>query len=290
MPSPKKWLQPSAHGDKSDSGVDSGATSSQVGEAALEEEMPGTAEGQLEGTLVAGDPNEGMDPNADMVENAEGEGRAVSVSPKPGEKRPWDETGGVDVELEATVLRLMLKHGFPTASSSSSSGRMVSQETQTELSGEVAPLEKTKNKISDGPSSGDGGDLLSSSGSAGKMVQEPQEVMEMHPDEILELEAVLQEEREQENAQLEQLRLEADAFLKGSEAPMVDSEWEMHFQDGRPCYYNIATQRSQWECPEGFINTAGEAMADGRATVSGKEEQGFYPAAGTGFYDVEAVF
>ena len=260
MPSPKKWLQPSAHGDKSggaDSGVDSGATGSQVEEAALEEKMPGTAEKQLEGTSVAGDPNEGIDPNAGMVENAEGERRAASVSPKPGEKRNWDETGGIDRELGATVLRVLLGHGY---------------QLSTELSGEVAPLEKVKNKISDGPSSMDGGDLLPSSGSAGKKVQEPQEVNEMHPDEILELEAVIQEEREQENAQLEQLRLEADAFLKGSEAPMVDSEWEMHFQDGRPYYYNIATQRSQWECPEGFINTVGEAMADGRATVSVKEK------------------
>ena len=252
MPSPKKWLQPSAHGDKSggaDSGVDSGATGPQVEEAALEEEMPGTAEEQLEGTSVAGDPNEGIDPNVDMVENAGGERRAVSVSPKPGEKRPWDETGGMDVELEATVLRVMLKHGFTTASSSSSSRRMVSQETQTELSGEVAPLEKVKNKISDGPSSMDGGDLIPSSGSAGKTAQKPQEVVEMHPDEILELEAVIQEEREQENAQLVQLRLEADSFLKGSEAPMVDSEWEMHFQDGRPYYYNIATQRDSMGMP-----------------------------------------
>ena len=222
MPSPKRWLQPSSDGGQN-GGAGNGAAESLGERAVLEEVMPG-AEEHLEEALVAEGPNVGMNPNVDMVGNAEAEGRAVSVSPRPGEKRNWDETGGMDVELEATVLRVMLKHGFTTASSSSSCRRMVSQETQTELSGEVALLEKVKNKISDGPGSMDGGDLRSSSGSAGKKVQEPQEVREMHPEEILELEAVIQEEREQENAQLEQLRLEADSFLKGSEAPMVDSE------------------------------------------------------------------
>ena len=130
MPSPKRWLQPSSDGGQN-GGAGNGAAESLGERAVLEEVMPG-AEEHLEEALVAEGPNVGMNPNVDMVSNAEAEGRAVSVSPKPGEKRNWDETGGMDVELEATVLRVMLKHGFTTASSSSSSRRMVSQETQTE--------------------------------------------------------------------------------------------------------------------------------------------------------------
>ena len=93
------------------------------------------------------------------------------------------------MELEATVLRVMLKHGFPAASSSSSGRKMVSQETQTYLSGEVALLEKSKNKITEEPSGGNGGDHPSASGSGVETSLEPQKVTEMHPEEILELEA-----------------------------------------------------------------------------------------------------
>ena len=60
MPSPKKWLQPSANGDKSggaDGGVDNSATGSLVEEAVLEEEMPGAAEEHLEEAAVAEGPN-----------------------------------------------------------------------------------------------------------------------------------------------------------------------------------------------------------------------------------------
>ena len=49
---------------------------------------------------------------------------------------------------------------------------------------------------------------------------------------------------------------------------MVNSEWEMHFQDGRPYYYNITTQKSQWECPEGFVSTAEKVSVDEQAGAS----------------------
>ena len=61
--------------------------------------------------------------------------------------------GGVDVELEATALRLMLKHGFPTTSSSSSGRKTVDQETQTELSGEVSSASKRAQNKTQGGSS-----------------------------------------------------------------------------------------------------------------------------------------
>ena len=193
MPSPKKWLQPSTHGDKSggaDSGVDSGATGSQVEEAALEEEMPGTAEEQLEGTSVAGDPNEGINPNADMVENAAGERRAVSVSPKPGEKRHWDETGGIDRELGATVLRVLLRHGYQL--STSTSGRMVDQEIQTNLSGAVLQASRNPlNKIKEGSSASsmrdEGGDVQGKKG-VDSSEAAPTAEYAMDEEEILEME------------------------------------------------------------------------------------------------------
>ena len=221
--------------------------------------------------MIAGSPNEGMGPNVDRIDNGEGEGQAFSVPPRAGEKRPWDEAGGMDHVLEATVLRLMMRHGFQ-ASSSSSSQRMVSQEIQTELSGEVVLLEKSKSKITDEPSGGGGVDLISAMGSEDKASKGLSEVAEMHPEEILELEAVIQEEHEEEQAQLEQLQLASDTFLKGSEAPKIDAVWEMHFSMGRPYYYDIVTGRTQWECPEGFENTAEKVTADEKDTVSAKEK------------------
>ena len=101
MPSPKRWLQPSSDGGQN-GGAGNGAAESLGERAVLEEVMPG-AEEHLEEALVAEDSNVGMNPNVDMVSNAEAEGRAVSVSPKPGEKRSWDATGGIDREMEVTV-------------------------------------------------------------------------------------------------------------------------------------------------------------------------------------------
>ena len=110
MPSPKRWLQPSSDGGQN-GGAGNGAAESLGERAVLEEVIPG-AEEHLEEALVAEDPNVGMNPNVDMVSNAEAEGRAVSVSPKPGEKRNWDATGGIDREMEVTVLRVLQKHGY----------------------------------------------------------------------------------------------------------------------------------------------------------------------------------
>ena len=120
MPSPKRWLQPSSDGGQN-GGAGNGAAESLGERAVLEEVMPG-AEEHLEEALVAEDPNVGMNPNVDMVSNAEAEGRAVSVSPKPGEKRNWDATGGIDREMEVTVLRVLQKHGYQP--STSTSGRV----------------------------------------------------------------------------------------------------------------------------------------------------------------------
>ena len=149
MPSPKRWLQPSSDGGQN-GGAGNGAAGSLGERAVLEEVMPG-AEEHLEEALVAEDPNVGMNPNVDMVSNAEAEGRAVSVSPKPGEKRNWDATGGIDREMEVTVLRVLKKHGYQP--STSTSGRMVDQGSQTNLIGEVLQAARRPlNKIKGDPS------------------------------------------------------------------------------------------------------------------------------------------
>ena len=69
MPSPKRWLQPSSDGGQN-GGAGNGAAESLGERAVLEEVMPG-AEEHLEEALVAEDPNVGMNPNVDMVSNAE---------------------------------------------------------------------------------------------------------------------------------------------------------------------------------------------------------------------------
>ena len=43
----------------------------------------------------------------------EAEGRAVSVSPKPGEKRSWDATGGIDREMEVTCFTRVAQTWVP---------------------------------------------------------------------------------------------------------------------------------------------------------------------------------
>ena len=79
MPSPKRWLQSSANG-ADDGGVGNGATGSPAEEVVLEAMVPGAAE-----TTVAESPNEGMVPNVEMADNAEGEGRRQGLGRKgPG--------------------------------------------------------------------------------------------------------------------------------------------------------------------------------------------------------------
>ena len=270
MPSPKKWLQPSVHGDKSggaDSGVDSGATGSQVEEAALEEEMPGTAEEQLEGTSVAGDPNEGIDPNAGMVENAEGERRAVSVSPKPGEKRNWDETGGIDRELEATVLRVLLRHGYQP--STSTSGRMVDQGAQTNLSGAVSQVSrKPLNKIKGDPSASsmcdEGGDEKETKG-ADSFEAAPTAEYAMGEEEILEMEVERMRQLSEEADEMRQVS-EEDGFQKDEHLIQAcdGTTWDWHFHEaGRQYYYCLDTQESKWTLPD-----VGEKMESDKVVES----------------------
>ena len=153
MPSPKRWLQSSANGGE-DGGAENGATGSLAGEVALEAVMPGAAEEQLGRITVAEIPNEGMVPNVDMTDVAEDERRGSSAQQtRTGVKRPWDETGGINTEFAAAVLEVLQRHGVLTTSSSSSGRRMVSQEIQTELSGEVSAVQKrSQNKMTESSS------------------------------------------------------------------------------------------------------------------------------------------
>ena len=263
MSSSKQWLQSSANGGE-DGGAENGATGSLAGEVALEAVMPGAAEEQLGRTTVAEIPNEGMVPNVDMTDVAEGEGRASTTPPRAGEKRTWDETGGVDVELEATVLRLMLKHGFPMASSSSS-GR--SQEIQTELSGEVSSVSKRSQNKMKGVSSassicGEGGDEKE-----GKSVDDlkaaPTAIYTMDEEEILELDAERIRQVSEDAERMCQVS-EEDGFQKDERLIKVcdGTTWEWHFlEDGRQYYYCLDTGESKWTLPE-----AGDKIADNKVT------------------------
>ena len=93
------------------------------------------------------------------------------------------------------MVQVMRKHGVLATSSSSSGRNLVSQETQTELTGEMIVPEK-RNKISDKLGCGKGVGQGTGSGSSGASAQEPPVSSEMHPDEILELQAIVQAEEE----------------------------------------------------------------------------------------------
>ena len=215
--------------------------------------MPGAAEEQLEGTTVARGPNEGTDPNADMVDNAEGEGRAVSVSPKPGEKRNWDETGGIDRELEATVLPVLLRHGYQP--STSTSGRMVDQGAQTNLSGAVSQVSrKPLNKIKGDPSASsmcdEGGDEQETKG-ADSFEAAPTAEYAMGEEEILEMEVERMRQLSEE-AEMLQVSEENDVQEEGHPIEASDgTTWERHFhKDGRPYFYCLDTGETRWTLPE----------------------------------------
>ena len=231
MPSPKRWLQPSSDGGQN-GGAGNGAAESLGERAVLEEVMPG-AEEHLEEALVAEGPNVGMNPNVDMVSNAEAEGRAVSVSPKPGEKRNWDATGGIDREMEVTVLRVLQKHGYQP--SSSTSGRRVDQGSQTNLSGEVLQAARRPlNKIKGDPS-------VSSLGGGYAMGEE----------EILQMEAERLRQLSEEEDEMRQVS-ERDGFRKDEHLIKAcdGTAWEWHFhEDGRQYYYCLDTQESKWTLP-----------------------------------------
>ena len=65
---------------------------------------------------------------------------------RAGEKKPWDEAGGVDIELEAAVLEIMRKNALGSSSSSFSGKVMVEQSAQTELSlADAAILDQSRN-------------------------------------------------------------------------------------------------------------------------------------------------
>ena len=256
------------------------ATGSRSEEAPLETRLPGGAGERLNAGVVAEIPNEGMVPNVDMTSDAEGVRRRNSAWPKAGEKRPWDETGGVDIELERAMVQVMRKHGVMATSSSSSGRNLVSQETQTELTGEMIVPEK-RNKISDKLGCGKGVGQGTGSGSSGASAQEPPVSSEMHPDEILELQAIVQAEEEEEIDQLEALQLATGAFLQRGVEP-GDSEWEEHFsEDGRPYYYNLKTMVSQWEDPQKVSIATGKMVGSSGYGVSGTgAERNNDPAAG----------
>ena len=249
MPSPKRWLQPSSDGGQN-GGAGNGAAESLGGRAVLEEVMPG-AEEHLEEALVAEDPNVGMNPNVDMVSNAEAEGRAVSVSPKPGEKRNWDATGGIDREMEVTVLRVLQKHGYQP--STSTSGRMVDQGSQTDLIGEVLQAARRPlNKIQGDPSASSlgGGSGYEQKG-ADSFEAAPTAEYAMGEEEILQMEAERLRQLSEEEDEMRQVS-ERDGFRKDEHLIKAcdGTTWEWHFhEDGRQYYYCLDTQESKWTLP-----------------------------------------
>ena len=249
MPSPKRWLQPSSDGGQN-GGAGNGAAESLGERAVLEEVMPG-AEKHLEEALVAEDPNVGMNPNVDMASNAEAEGRAVSVSPKPGEKRNWDATGGIDREMEVTVLRVLQKHGYQP--STSTSGRMVDQGSQTDLIGEVLQAARRPlNKIKGDPSASSlgGGSGYEQKG-ADSFEAAPTAEYAMGEEEILQMEAERLRQLSEEEDEMRQVS-ERDGFRKDEHLIKAcdGTTWEWHFhEDGRQYYYCLDTQESKWTLP-----------------------------------------
>ena len=249
MPSPKRWLQPSSDGGQN-GGAGNGAAESLGERAVLEEVIPG-AEEHLEEALVAENPNVGMNPNVDMVSNAEAEGRAVSVSPKPGEKRNWDATGGIDREMEVTVLRVLQKHGYQP--STSTSGRMVDQGSQTDLIGEVLQAARRPlNKIKGDPSSSSqgGGSGYEQKG-ADSFEAAPAAEYAMGEEEILQMEAERLRQLSEEEDEMRQVS-ERDGFRKDEHLIKAcdGTTWEWHLhEDGRQYYYCLDTQESKWTLP-----------------------------------------
>ena len=249
MPSPKRWLQPASDGGQN-GGAGNGAAESLGERSVLEEVIPG-AEEHLEEALVAESPNVGMNPNVDMVSNTEAEGRAVSVSPKPGEKRNWDATGGIDREMEVTVLRVLHKHGYQP--SSSTSGRMVDQESQTDLIGEVLqaarrPLNKIKR---DPSSSSQGGGSGHEQKGADSFEAAPAAEYAMGEEEILQMEAERLRQLSEEEDEMRQVS-ERDGFRKDEHLIKAcdGTTWEWHLhEDGRQYYYCLDTQESKWTLP-----------------------------------------
>ena len=249
MPSPKRWLQPSSDGGQN-GGAGNGAAESLGERAVLEEVMPG-AEEHLDEALVAEGPNVGMNPNADMVSNSEAEIRAVSVSPKPGEKRNWDATGGIDREMEVTVLRVLQKHGYQP--STSTSGRMVDQGSQTNLSGEVLQAARRPlNKIEGDPSvSSLGGGSGYEQKGADSFEAAPTAEYAMGEEEILQMEAERLRQLSEEEDEMRQVS-EMDGFRRDEHLIKAcdGTTWEWHFhEDGRQYYYCLDTQESKWTLP-----------------------------------------
>ena len=249
MPSPKRWLQPASDGGQN-GGAGNGAAESLGERSVLEEVIPG-AEEHLEEVLVAESPNVGMSPNVDMVSNAEAEGRAVSVSPKPGEKRNWDATGGIDREMEVTVLRVLQKHGYQP--STSTSGRMVDQGSQTDLIGEVPQATRRPlNKIKRGPSSSSqGGGSGHEQKGADSFEAAPAAEYAMGEEEILQMEAERLRQLSEEEDEMRQVP-ERDGFQKDEHLIRACDgtmwEWHLH-EDGRQYYYCLDTQESKWTLP-----------------------------------------
>ena len=267
MSSSKQWLQPSMV-DGEDGGAENGATGSSAQGVVQEAMVPGTTVEQVGRSTVAEAPNEGVVPNAGSGDRAEGEERVVSVLPKPGEKRPWDETGGMDRELEAVVLRVLRKYNYQP--SSSSSGReMVSRETQTVLSGEIPSASRTSQNKMQGSSSVDsiGGDHSERKEGTGVdgLNTTPVAEFAMDEEEILEMESERLRQLFEEADEMRQVS-DQDGFRKDErlicDCDGMHWEWHLH-EDGRQYYYCLETQESKWTLPG-----KGEKMVDEKAVES----------------------
>ena len=216
-----------------------------------------------------------------------------------GEEKPVVE--GLEEQMEVVLLRLLSKHGLclraagPTESTgapktSSSTSKMVEQECQTELVGDVIPVSKrARNKVSFATESGD---LLTGEAEETAPVAATKSsilftgdaegvvpvAMVMSEGEILELEAArIQQESEEDLYAAGGGKLSRAAGL-----PIIDCDgktWERHFhEDGREYLYCLDTGDTQWVLPK-KTGMAGNSKVSGvgMGIVPVEEE----PALGT---------
>ena len=203
-----------------------------------------------------------------VVPNAEA---LVDAGGMRGEEKPVVE--GLEDQMEVVLLRLLSKHGLclraaePAESTgasktSSSTSKMVEQECQTELVGDVIPVPKrARNKVSFATESGD---LLTGEAEETAPVAATKSsilftgdaegvvpvAMAMSEGEILELEAARIRQESEED-------LDAAGGGKLSQAadfPIIDCDgktWERHFhEDGREYLYCLDTGDTQWVLPK----------------------------------------
>ena len=280
MSSSKQWLQSSMVNGE-DGGANNRATGSSAQRVVQEAMVPGTAVEQVGGSTVAGVPDGGVVPNAGSGDRAEGEELVVSVLPKPGEKRPWDETGGIDRELEAVVLRVLRKYNYQP--SSLSSGReMVSQETQTVLTGDIPSASRVTQDKMQGNSSADAIGGESSDENKGRSADglKPASAAKvtMDEEEVLELDAERLQQVSEDADQMRQIS-EDDGFHQDERWIIAcdKTRWKWHHhEDGRQYYYCLDTGESKWVLPKPGDKTrdsketeepSGNALEDGNSVL-----------------------